>query len=460
MRKSVLFLTFLMIIGLVLFTGCDGILGGKKEDPTKVSSFEVEDDSAEAMSYTEKSDEALFKIMVSAGVARENDPIILYQVQITASKEYLDYAKITEAQIIALAELAEENADTLKMIVTGLMNDLKNVTAEEINQALAFYKAAIGIIGNDAAGKLAYSMALNQAEGDTEMTASIEAIGYENFVISSRMSFALINSAIWSLDSTDVEAITPIVKGGFDPTYAEIVQLFEIAADALDSISLSEKIWSEYFALIIENYEKVLQMLPQEDIGNETFSAEDIYGVGKEILGFLGQYMSLNLKFASSVFLEVDVELFELMETEHYSQSTYDPVEGEDVVRYYINGELVTEEEYNKLDLKQKSKFMGLFEKAYASLKVTSKTQIQAEVEATLDILNTTIDAQFEEEYVYEGEASTFADVMAQLTIISSFDFDSKTYAEAEAAFDNAKLVFKQYIGTKAAYVHMMLSVE
>ena len=412
------------------------------------------------MSYTEESDEALLKIMVSVGVAKENDPILLHKAQIMLAKEYLDYAKITETQIIALAELAEENADMLKLIGTGLMTGFKNITAEEVKQALDFYKAAISIIGNDAAGKLAYFNALKEASGDIEATASIKAIGYENFVINSRISFALINSVVWSIDANDVDVIVPIIADGFEPTNAEIVQLIHIAADALDSISLNEKTWNQYFELVVKSYDEASQLLPQENVGNEMFSAEEVYGIGKKVLEFLGQYMTINFKFASKVLLEVDVELLDLMNADHYSQSSYDANEDDYVVKYYINGELVTEEEYNKLDLRQKAKFMGLFGNAYASLKNADKAKIQAEIEATLDILNTTADEQIEEEYVYEGEASTFAEVIAQLTIISSLDFDALTYAEVEAAFDNARLVFNQYIGTKAAYVHMMLTIE
>ena len=450
MKNSLLFLSLLMICALVLFTGCDGLLGGKDGGSlTNVGSFEVKDDSGETMTYTNESDEALLKVFIAAGMAEEGDQTSKYEDQFAGIKEYLDQAKITEDQLVALATLIEENSDIADIILSNIGgdDDAPDMTAEKIKKVLEFYKAAMGIIGNDAVGKLLYNMALKQSEGDAEAIAAIEAVGYENFVITSRVVLSIINSIIFSIDSADVDVIAPLIIEEKEPTNAEAVQLAKIAADAIGSIKLSDDVWEQYFAIVVAQMDDAAQLSPNE---NYPEGAKD---AAKAILEFLGKYMNTNLGFIKEALNKVDESFVEVATKSKYDKDEWDNETYTFVTKYYIDDVEVTEEEYQKLEKQQMTTLFGLFVKTYKGSTNAVKTKFEAEVVDVLTALNAVVKEEITEEYVYEGEISTFADVISKLEELSNLNYATLTLAEVEEALNNGLPIVMQYIGPKAPYL-------
>jgi len=453
MKKSVLFLSLLMIFALVLFTGCDGLLGGGEGDPTAVTSFEVEDDSAVEMTYTASSDDAMLRAMVVMGQAQQGDQASQYQAQFTMMKQFMNYAKITEAQIVALADLIEANES-----LGDIFGSDTPPTAAQITQILDFYKAAIGIIGNDAAGKLAYHMALQQAEGDAEAIAAIEAAGYDTFVVSSRMMFAVVNSIIWSIDSSDVTLIASLVESEEDPTNAEIVQLIGIASDSLEAISLEDTVWTQFFTLISTKIDELAPLLPEDFAPSEGMTSEDAIAAAQDMLAFLGTYMTTNLRFLSEALDQIDVAFLDVASASAWEDGYWDDATSTYVTEYYINDVEVTEDEYKKHEFEVMAQVFGIVVEAYNALPSASKTKMQEQVEDALEVANTTIEEQADEAYTYTGTTSTFADVIAELEDLAAVNFDSLTYEQVETEFTGSLPILLQYLGAQAPYVYLMAS--
>lgn len=460
MKRKLLFLSLLMVFALVLFAGCDGILGGGKGgELTGVASFEVKDDSNEEMTYSDKSDDALLKVFVAAGMAEEGDDVSKYEAMFDGVKEYLNQAKISEKQIVALGELIEENSDLIEFFMTQMNNEEgeePDITADLLKKLLEFYKGAIGIVGNDAAGKLAYQLALKDAEGDAEAIASLEAVGYENFVVTSRMVFAIVNSVIWSISNDDIDVIVPIATSDEEPTNAEILKLIAIVIDALDAINLKDDVWNQYFELILAKYDDVVASVEAgADVqeGEEVAPAEAI-DTGKAVLAFIGKYMNTNIKFLKEILRQIDAEFIELASADTNVNYGWDPDTYETIITYSINDEEVTEDEYNKHSKQQMTKFFGILVKAYKALTNAEKTKLENEVVDGLKAYDATLEAEAEVVVTYDGEVSTFANVITKLEALAALNFDTLTYAQVQEELDNALVIVMQFIGANAPYVH------
>ncbi|MFA6627413.1 MAG: hypothetical protein WCT17_02645 [Bacilli bacterium] len=449
MKKRLIFLPLLMFFALFTFTGCSLFSGGEETDLTNVTSFEVIDDSAQEMVYNNATDEALFQILVVMNIAEADSTIETYESMFDILKANLNYAKITEAQIISLASLCETN----EVLLTAVQEvSFAELDTDQLSGLLEFLKDALAIVGNDAAGKLMYQMALQDA--DEETTTAIEAVGYETFVASSRMVFAIINSVLESIDSADINLVSSIMASEQgEPTNAEMVQLLGIASDALEAISLTDATWEQFFTIISTKITELTPLTSENEM-IEGMSNEDAIATIQETLNFLGEYITVDLKFLSTVLDGIDVEFINIMKTSAYSEYFgWSEETFESIYKYYIDDEEVTEDEYNEFEFVKIAQVFSIITQAYDTLSATHKTKIEAEIVGVLTIANTELEEAAQETYTYDGDTSTFSDVINQLKAFAALDFDSLALDDVEAEFEDTMAVLTQYLGTNAPYL-------
>lgn len=504
MKKSFLLVLLLMIFSLVLFSGCSDVRdmikdyleddpsGEVEEQPNENlpgdeqpnddqpnddqpndeeeeedvvnptnSLFEITDDSAETMTYSTDLDDALFEVLVAIEVANVNENAEEYAVEFEMIKEYLNYAKITEKQALALTNLVIANAN----LTVLFSNEHYDLTTALIKQILEFYKDVIGIIGNDAAGKFVYNLIIALAEESedpeaAEVVETLKAVGYENYVLTSRVSFTILNTLIKSFSTSDVNFIAELAINDEVPTNSEIIQLARIAAKAIDAIDFDDSVWNQYLALLAVNLDAVIELLPEdgsETIGEDGPTKEEIIEVItviKELLGSLGNYVNTELDFVSAVLRSLNYDFLKIMKKTSNFESNYNEELDSYVTVYYIDGQEVTADEYSRFEYKKVSAWIKLFVTSYSTLGKESKAKLRNGFEVVLAMYDEILEENVEEEYVYGGETSTFEDVIGAAETIIALDIDNISLGDIEATFFELTTTIEQYIALIAPYLY------
>ena len=380
--------------------------GDEDETPStggKIS-FVITDDSAEEMVYTDAIDEAVIEILTAVAYIDETTPDEEVADIIAVVKEYLNYAKITEEQFLTAAALIEDNVN----LAAFFFDETAVVTTDDVKAFLEFYKALIGILGNDALGKFGYKMLTKLAETADNPPLDlvvVTQISYENFAITSRVLFTLIDKMISSFEETDVDFIASVAVSGEEPSNTEIVYLTKILAKAIDAIEFDESVWTQFFGLFADDFEAIKVVLedlienaaPEEET-DEYYEALLDVEIAKKISDIAGEYVNLNLKFISTVLRKFNVDILKVFKTETSSNTHYDYHLEEQVTEYFINGQEVTEEEFHRANFKVGITGIKFVLSAYKALDTDSQAKFVVELNAVLTAINDSL--ALEEKFV------------------------------------------------------------
>ncbi|MGI6710815.1 MAG: hypothetical protein ACOX4W_05160 [Bacilli bacterium] len=421
------------------------------------------------MEYTNAIDEKIFEVLVTVGVVEESTAIEDCEATIAMVKEYLNNAKITEAQAVAIASAIVENAELMEYIT----NSSATMTTDDFKAFLELYEVLLGLIGNDALGKLGYQLLAEQYEGTDRPEPGLiigVGLGYENFVLTSRLLLTIIGNFCAGIGDDDIEFIASVAVNGEAPTNTEIVYLAKIAANAIDNINLDDSVWGQYFAAITGKFADIIASIEEAEAADTTDPEDpeaDVYYYGEAIqslqlteavLGAIDEYINLDLELVSALLRKLNVNYLKVMSANIYSESSWDHILEEVTHTYYIDDVEVTEEEYKKANLKQPFESIKLALAAYKSLDTDAQAQLLVEIQTAIAALNATLEANAIEPIEYEGETSTFADLMAIIEEIAATNINTTSVDELETLEEELEIVSQQYILGTAPYLTLLIS--
>lgn len=495
-----LFILVLIAIFSLTLVACE-MGGNKDEDGTEVSVDlnAVTNDEKTTVTYTEKSDNSLDSAL---NTVEEVDPALFgnEEAEKTANKadikesikEYLQYAKLSEAQIEQVCTLIVNNKALIQSIYDMGSVENPTLTVDVLKSVIKFYNDLIAITGDEFLGKLYYN-AYTAEIGDTNpnyansysllMSLLIGSFEYVDMAKYGKLIISTVSNAVNCLTDADLNVIVEVVNStdfmDEKPTNAQLEGLFDILAKVIESSKftngtytaiaelvnknigvLVDNVSAEYLQELILRQPTLSTLLTTENIATLKTSLQALITTmiqfADEDTTMLANFVnSLNANECAVIFAECDFNYDYNSETQRFDYI------------YTIDGVTVTEEEYDLHETKVNLLVGKLLLNAYNGIpendRATMVTALENFVKIIDNMLKTYIESNAEMKEAMDNmtppttESKSFNDLMDALQTLVNVDMDATdSSTKLDEATDALETVAVSYLYTLAPHLSLI----
>lgn len=459
-----LFSLLMLFLAMFMFVACDKDKSendGKSDDAKleDILDVEVEDEKVnQEVEVTEASKNAVAEVLVELGVATSESSAQAVEAVVT----YIEMARLSEEKVVAICELVKANKDLLTLVFGAVKSEPipiaaapeEGVTVDQVKALFNFVKELLNVIGDDTLGVFMYNFAKEQG-------TLIEGIELETYVVESRFMMRSLRDMLKSIDDAEVELLYNSVMSQTEMTAGVAAQLVDVAQGVVESINYGDQVWADYYDIVLENADKVLNseefnamleaILKEIDMNEMSAMFTIMIDSAKGLVEIVSDMTPATIQFAVNVLDEFDeatiAELMKEVTIEYdgyFDEEKFEWVEND---KYIVDGKEVSEEEYEKASFAKTKVGVNAIYDAYKKLSDKDKDALVKSVEAYFAELDKITEKVFKEQmpgenldnYKYKGETATLDEVFAALDKFLAnevFDEeDSMALAQAAAGY-------------------------